>query len=77
MESLRELLQEGGETVVEVMHALVTQIQQEKEIPKHWAKSTDVPIYIDRPSHLQMPGGPKMARAALSRRAIDGTFAVV
>jgi len=25
-----------------------------------------------RTSHLQIPGGPKMARAALSRRAIDG-----
>jgi len=27
---------------------------------------------IDRPSHLQIPGGPKMARAALRRRAISG-----
>jgi len=25
-----------------------------------------------RPSHLQIPDVPKMARAALSRRAIDG-----
>jgi len=25
-----------------------------------------------RPSHLQIPDGPKMARATLSRRAIDG-----
>jgi len=25
---------------------------------------------ISRPSHLKIPGGPKMARAALSRRAI-------
>src|SRR6218665_1523573 len=31
---------------------------------------------IFRPSHLHMPGGPKMARAALSRRAIDGLCAV-
>ena len=27
---------------------------------------------IPRPSHLQIPGGPKMARAALGRRAVDG-----
>ena len=26
-----------------------------------------------RPSHLQKPGGPKMAHAVLSRRAIDGS----
>jgi len=25
-----------------------------------------------RPSHSKIPGGPKLARAALSRRAIDG-----
>src|SRR6218665_396422 len=28
-----------------------------------------------RPSHLQIPDGPKMARVALSRRAIDGSRA--
>jgi len=28
--------------------------------------------YTNRPSHLKIPGGPKMARVALSRRAIDG-----
>jgi len=27
---------------------------------------------IFRPSHLKIPGGPRMARAALSRWAIDG-----
>ena len=27
---------------------------------------------ICRPSHLWIPGGPKMAHAALNRRAIDG-----
>src|SRR6218665_984863 len=27
---------------------------------------------VARPSHLKIPGGPKMARAALSRRAIHG-----
>ena len=30
-----------------------------------------------RPSHLQKPGGPKVVRAALRRRAIDGQFAVM
>ena len=29
-----------------------------------------------RPSHLQIPGEPKMARATLSRRAIDGQVLV-
>src|SRR6218665_2629587 len=29
-----------------------------------------------RPSHLQIPGGPKMTGAALSRRATDGPCAV-
>jgi len=29
----------------------------------------------DRPSHLKIPGGPKMDHAALSRRAIDGNVA--
>jgi len=29
-------------------------------------------LIISRASHLKIPGGPKMARAALSRRAIDG-----
>jgi len=29
---------------------------------------------ISRPSHLQIPGGPKMACAALSRQAIDGPY---
>ena len=33
-------------------------------------------IDIDRPFHLKIPGGPKMARAALRRMAIDGPFAV-
>src|SRR6218665_2099907 len=32
---------------------------------------------IDRPSHLQIPGGPKMARAALRRRAIFRSFAIM
>jgi len=27
---------------------------------------------VYRPSHLKIPGGPGMARAALSRRIIDG-----
>jgi len=27
---------------------------------------------LDRPSYLKIPVGPKMAHAALSRRAIDG-----
>src|SRR6218665_1312668 len=38
-------------------------------------KATNLPIIHHaplRPSHLQIPGGPKMARVALSRRAIDG-----
>ena len=30
-----------------------------------------------RPSHLKIPDGPKMAHAALSRRAIDGPCAVI
>ena len=30
-----------------------------------------------RPSHLQIPGGPRMARAALGRQAIDGPCAVM
>jgi len=30
-----------------------------------------------RPSHLKIPGGPKMARATLSRRAIDRPCAVM
>ena len=29
-----------------------------------------------RPSHLKIPGGPKLARAALSRWAIDGPCAL-
>ena len=33
-------------------------------------------LAVNRP-HLQIPGGPKMARAALRRRAIDGPFAVM
>ena len=32
---------------------------------------------INMPSHLKISGGPKMARAALSRRAIDGPCAVM
>jgi len=34
---------------------------------------------IGRPSHLKMPGGPKMARAALSRQAMvwDGPCTVI
>ena len=30
-----------------------------------------------RPSHLKIPGGPKMARAAICRRAIEGPSAVM
>jgi len=33
--------------------------------------------HLVRPAHLQIPGGPEMARAALLRRAIDGPFAVM
>jgi len=29
-------------------------------------------IYMPRPSHLQIPGGSKMASAALARRDVDG-----
>src|SRR6218665_3220201 len=32
---------------------------------------------VIRASHLKIPDGPKMARAALSRRAIDGSCAVM
>jgi len=33
-------------------------------------------IFITRPSHLKIPGGPKMARAALCRWTIDEPCAV-
>ena len=32
---------------------------------------------LSRPSRLQIPGGPKMARFALRRWAIDGQFALM
>src|SRR6218665_3568141 len=32
---------------------------------------------VRRPSHLQIPGEPKMARAALRRRAVDGSFTIM
>ena len=31
---------------------------------------------VGRPSHLKIPGGPKMARAVLSRRAMCGNIEV-
>jgi len=34
-----------------------------------------LPTAFKRPSHLQMPGGPKIARAALSRLAMCGNVA--
>src|SRR6218665_954295 len=37
----------------------------------------DVRGVVPRPSHLKIPGGPKMARAALKRRAIDGPCVVM
>ena len=42
--------------------------------PNHVGTSS---LPIHRPSHLKIPGGPKMARAALSRRAIDGSCAIM
>jgi len=31
--------------------------------------------FTSRPSHLQIPGGPKLARATFNRRAICGNLA--
>ena len=38
----------------------------------HRRKGYGRPYITSRPSHLKISGGPRLARAALSRRAIDG-----
>jgi len=40
-----------------------------------WLSGPILKSLVDRPSHLKIPGGPKMASAALSSWTIDGSCA--